>query len=43
MKVFKSLVCAAITLIAKKSFKTFRGKTEDQKNGVKMKIRAKVT
>ena len=42
MKVFKSLVCAVIMLIAKK-IKTFRANTEDQKNGAKITIRAKVT
>ena len=35
MKVFESLVCAVITLIAKKKNLTFRSNTEEQKNGAK--------
>ena len=36
------MVREVITLIAKKSLKTFRENTEEQKNGAKMTIRGKV-
>ena len=42
MKVFKSLVCAVITLIAIKKFKDVPSKYRRTKNGAKMTIRAKV-